>query len=269
MSAVRRLRFRAGHTNICSMPNPDLTAELSELHALGPEQQQPLHRRGPTPTRSGLGSFHLFPSLLRVVRIAIALVIMAFPRPLFAADGIAALLRRTHWGESSDELLQEFGSDTMRSPRPIDFGDSYVDVVLRGQSLGGVPMVVFFQMDKATHGLKRIQLERPRHNGSPPNFRAIGASLRADYGEPDQSCAIPELPDGGYQAAEERWVHGEEVISVIFRDTTLQAFEGCLFGPAYGGCGLHGQLLVRIGKAADDPDPCFLASRHDIPGRRR
>jgi hypothetical protein len=209
---------------------------------------------------------HLVPSLRRIARIAVALAVVGLPRPLLAADGIAELLRRTHWGESSEELHQQFNADALQSPRPIDFGDSYVDIVLHGQTLGGVPMLVFFQMDKARHGLKRIQLEQPRHSVSPPTFRAIAAALYADYGEPDQSCAIPELPAGGYQvAAEERWVRGDEVISAIFRDTTLQAFEGCLFGPAYGWCGLHGQLLVRIGPAADDPDPCSLVSRqhHD------
>ena len=28
------------------------------------------------------------------------------------------------------------------------------------------------------------------------------------------------------------------IITAIFRNTTLQAFEGCLFGPATGWCGL-------------------------------
>jgi len=33
--------------------------------------------------------------------------------------------------------------------KALDFGDSYADVVLRGQTLGAVPMVVsFFPMDK-------------------------------------------------------------------------------------------------------------------------
>jgi hypothetical protein len=53
------------------------------------------------------------------------------------------------------------------------------------------------------------------------------------------------------------------MISAIYRDTTLQAFEGCLFGVASGYCGLTGQLLVRI--SPDDgiaePDPCSLTNR--------
>jgi len=53
------------------------------------------------------------------------------------------------------------------------------------------------------------------------------------------------------------------VISAIYRDTTLQAFEGCFFGVASGYCGLTGQLLVRIGPADGivEVDPCSLALR--------
>jgi hypothetical protein len=39
--------------------------------------------------------------------------------------------------------------------------------------IGGVSTVVFFQMDKASHGLKRIQSERARHGVNPPAFRPI------------------------------------------------------------------------------------------------
>jgi hypothetical protein len=196
---------------------------------------------------------------------AAALAILMPARPSFAADEITELLQDTHWGEASGELLHQFGEKARRLSRALDFGDSYVDVVLTGQTLGGVPMVVFFQMDKATHGLKRIQLERPRHGVNPPAFRAIAAALHAAYGKPDETCAIPALPASGYQAAaEERWAYDGSFISAIFRDTTLQAFEGCLFGPATGWCGLQGQLLVRIGPPNDGADPCSLAV-HDAP----
>jgi hypothetical protein len=53
------------------------------------------------------------------------------------------VLRETHWGESSDGLARQFGNYAIRLPRALDFGDSYADVVLRGQTLGAVPMVVF------------------------------------------------------------------------------------------------------------------------------
>ena len=168
------------------------------------------------------------------------MAILGSVRPSYATNGIEELLRENHWGESSAELLHRFGDEARWLPHALDFGDSFTDVVLT-RPLGGVPMVVFFQMDKATRGLKRIQLERPRHEVNPPSFRAIAAALHTDYGRPDQTCVIPVLPASGYQAAaEERWVRGGIVISAIFRDTTLQAFEGCLFGPANGWCGLQG-----------------------------
>jgi len=208
---------------------------------------------------------HPGPNRQRLLRIAAAFVVLA-PVRFSLADGIEELLRQTHWGEASDELLHQFGGKARRLPRALDFGDSYADTILISQNLGGVPMVVFFQMDKATRGLKRIQLERPRHAVNPPSFRAIAAALHAEYGRPDQTCIIPVLPASGYQAAaEERWVRDGAVVSAIFRDTTLQAFEGCLFGPATGWCGLHGQLLVRIGPPDGGADPCSLALRY---GRR-
>jgi hypothetical protein len=197
--------------------------------------------------------------MTRFLRLAIALAAAAYAAPAFAASGIGEIWHRTHWGEFSDELLQQFGAEATGLPRSLDFGDSYVDVVLPSQVVGGAPMVVFFQMDKATHGLKRIQLERPRHGVNPPAFRAILAALRSDFGTPDQMCVVPARPAGGYQAAaEELWLRRGAVVSAIFRDTTLEAFEGCLFGPANGTCGLTGQLLVRIGPPGGDGDPCSL-----------
>jgi hypothetical protein len=186
--------------------------------------------------------------------------------PASAADALTDLLRQVHWGESSQDLLQQFDGSATQLARGLDFGDSYVDVVLRGETIGGIPVVTFFQMDKRTRGLKRIQLERQRHGVNPPALRAISAALNADYGRPDKICLTPVTPIGGYQAAaQELWVRGTDVISAIYRDTTLQAFEGCLFGVASGYCGLTGQLLVRISPADGiaEPDPCSLANRRE------
>jgi hypothetical protein len=181
-----------------------------------------------------------------------------------AADAVTELLREVHWGETSQSLLRQFDGAATQLPRSLDFGDSYVDVVLHGETVGGVPVVTFFQMDKRTRGLKRIQLERPRRGVNPPAFRAISSALHADYGRPDKICLTPVSPSGGYQAAaQELWVRGTDAISAIYRDTTLQAFEGCLFGVASGYCGLTGQLLVRISPADGiaEPDPCSLTTR--------
>ena len=63
--------------------------------------------------------------------------------PVYAETGIGEIWRQTHWGESSDALRRQFGVEANRLPRALDFGDSYADIVLPGQTIGGVPMVVF------------------------------------------------------------------------------------------------------------------------------
>jgi len=201
--------------------------------------------------------------------VAAGLALLTLGGPSCAASGIRELAQETHWGESSDQLLGHFGADATRLPHAIDFGDSYADVVLRDQRLGDATVVVFFQMDKQTHGLKRIQLERPRHGVNPPAFRALLAALQDAYGLPDESCSVPARPANGYQAAAEAvWMRNGAVVSAIFRDTTLEAFEGCLFGPASGSCGLKGQLLVRIDPidGRRDADPCAPESHRHRPG---
>jgi hypothetical protein len=157
--------------------------------------------------------------------------------PASAADAVTNLLRQVHWGETSQDLLQHFDRAATPLRRGLDFGDSYVDVVLNRETIG-VP-VVTFRWTSQTRGLKRIQLERPRHGVNPPALRAISAALNADYGRPNNICFTPVTPSGGYQAAaQEVWVRGTDAISAIYRDTTLQAFEGCLYGVASGYCGL-------------------------------
>src|SRR3974377_618508 len=130
----------------------------------------------------------------------IVVAVLVFARPAVAETGIGEIWHQTHWGESANELLRQFGADAQKLPRALDFGDSYAPVVLPSQMVGAVPMVVFFQMDKATHGLKRIQFERPRHGVNPPAFRGILAALQTDFGSPDQLWAIPVLPASRDQA---------------------------------------------------------------------
>jgi hypothetical protein len=186
-----------------------------------------------------------------------AAALLAAATPCRAEDGIAALFRDTHWGETAEDLLHRFGAAAVALPHPFDFGDSYAPIVLQGETLGGVPMVVFFQLDKETHGLKRIQLERPPHGVNPPAFRAITAALYAELGQPDQICTVPPVPASAWQAAAEvRWRRSDTVVSAIVRDTTMQAWAGCLYGPASGWCGLHGQLLVRLGPNDRGAGPC-------------
>jgi hypothetical protein len=175
------------------------------------------------------------------------------------AASIAEAWEGTFWGEPSRALLAHFGTRATVLPRPLDFGDSYADVVLRNVPVGGFPLIAYFQMDKTTGGLKRIQLERPRHGVTPPAFRAVLAALEAALGTPDTLCGVPPVPASGYQAAAERvWSRNGLVIRAIFRDTTLEAFEGCLLT---GSCGLTAQLLVRVSPPGADPGRCPVPPR--------
>ena len=187
------------------------------------------------------------------------------------AEGLSHIWRGLHWGEASTAVYAQLGRQATVLPRPIDFGDSYAELVLRNVPVGGFPLVAFFQMDKATGGLKRIQLERQRHGVNPPAFRGVLAALEAEFGPPDMMCGIRPGPASGYQAAAERiWRRDGAVIRAIFRDTTIEAFEGCLAGdPSIAGpCGLTGQLLVRISPPDSDGGACPVIGHAPHSSRR-
>jgi hypothetical protein len=185
----------------------------------------------------------------------------AVPAALFAliaatpawGQRLDAVWAGTNWGESDAALLQHFGSRATVLPQAIDFGDSYTQLVLRQFDLGGYALIVYYQIDKATHGLKRIQLERPRHEVNPPAFRGVLTELNAEFGPADRQCGARPGPADGYQgAAEFAWSRNGVAIRAIFRDTTLEAFGGC-FSPA---CGLTGQLLLRVSPPQGDDGQC-------------
>ena len=168
----------------------------------------------------------------------------------------AGLFGSLRWGEGQRALLAQFAGKATVLARPIDFGDSYAQIVLRNVEVGGVRLIAWLQIDKRTGSLKRIQLERPRHGVNPAAFRAVVGALVASYGRPAAACAMRPAAENGYQAsAELDWAKGGDVIRAIFRDTTLEALEGCwwsIFAPRP--CGLTGQMLVRISpKGADRP----------------
>lgn len=170
----------------------------------------------------------------------------------------------TSWGEPSSALLAHFGARATPLRQPIDFGDSYAQIVLRSVVVGGVPLVGFFQMDKATGGLMRIQLERQRHGVNPTAFRAVLGALEAAFGTPDATCGVAPGAASGYQAADERiWLRDGRTIRAIFRDTTIEAFEGCLAvdAGAAGPCGLTGQLLIRISPQEANDARCPVSAR--------
>ena len=184
----------------------------------------------------------------RILRAGLLPALLLFaPSPVRAKS--APPWQGVYWGEGSAALLRHFGSHAVRLPRPIDFGDSYAVIALPDAVIGGYRVVTFFQMDKRTHGLKRIQIEWPRGSVNPSAFRALLAALDAAYGPPDGLCDIRPAPANGFQAgAEAQWRRRGDVIRAVFRDTTIEALEGCL-GEMTPPGGLTGRLLLRISPA--------------------
>ena len=187
----------------------------------------------------------------------IASVLLALGPMSARAVGIPAVPDGLQWGESSGALLEMLGTRATVLARPIDFGDSYANVVLRDVVLGGVKMTAFFQMDKATGGLKRVQFVRQPHGVNPPAYRAVVGALDAAYGPPSATCAIPAVLANGYQAGVELvWLGDAMTVRAIFRDTTIEAFEGCLDWWQTPPCGLTGQMLVRFAPRGQDRTFC-------------
>jgi hypothetical protein len=169
------------------------------------------------------------------------------------AAGLDDLSANARWGESPETVQRLLGARGFALPRPIDFGDSYAPLVQRDISIGGLPMIAYYQFDKTTHALKRIQLERPRHSVNAAAFRGVFMALDANYGAPTTLCGTLPGPTTAYQGtAEYVWNRDGLVMRAIFRDTTLEAFGGC-HSPA---CGLTAQLLVRLSPPAEDRGAC-------------
>lgn len=166
------------------------------------------------------------------------------------------------FGETTAELQQRFGARASRLARPLDFGDAYVDVVLRRHELGGYQFIVFFQMNKASRMLKRIQIERPRHGAVPMVHRAAVAALTTHYGAPTQVCT-QRMPNPGGQAIDERiWRRGDVVVRAVFREQSLgvlvprklDVYDWEVWEPSPEG--MPQQLFVRIAPAGAEPDGC-------------
>jgi hypothetical protein len=184
---------------------------------------------------------------------ALIIAALVFHTCVARAEGLDDVWAGTSWGESPEALQHHFGARGFALPQPIDFGDSYAPLVVRDARVGDYSMIAYYQIDKATHGLKRIQLERPRHMVNAGAFHDVFLALDTDYGTPDVLCGVLPGPTTAYQGASEYvWRHDGMVIRAIFRDTTLQAWGGC-YSPA---CGLTAQLLIRISPPAEDKGTC-------------
>lgn len=188
-----------------------------------------------------------------------ALIAVAVARP---ADAAATGWRGTVWGESTDGLGREFGAAATRLARPIDFGDAYADLVLKNYDIGGYGFTVFFQMDKQTRGLKRIQIERGRHGAVPAVAKAAFDALAASYGPPTVACAIRARTIDAQNLTEAVWQRDDTTVRALFREASLNTLDPYLaravgdFVAGSTAAGLSQQLLIRIAPAGTEPEDC-------------
>jgi hypothetical protein len=179
------------------------------------------------------------------MRLALIAVLLLVPATAHASLG--EVWQRVRWGESDAALAREFGGRATVLDRPIEYGDTYVHVVLRDVMLGGYEFAVYFQSDGS--GLRRIHFERPRHGAVLGVFRDVVAALENELGPPTQVCDIPPQAAPVFQAEHVRiWAREGGTVRAVFRDTTIQSSEGCLREERSGTspCGLTGQIFVQI-----------------------
>jgi hypothetical protein len=119
---------------------------------------------------------------MRLIALALLALLLGHPA---RGEGLDDAWAGTSWGEPAAAVLKHFGNRATVLPQPIDFGDSYAPLVVRNFPVGGVGLIAYYQMDKTTRALKRIQLERPRHGVTPAAFRGVLEGLEESYGPPD------------------------------------------------------------------------------------
>ena len=188
-------------------------------------------------------------------------VVVAFALP-GAANAADSGWHGTVWGESTAGLGRQFGAAATRLDRPIDFGDSYADLVLKNFDVGGYGFTVFFQMDKRSHGLKRIQIERGRHGAVPQVAKAAFDALVESYGPPTIACSIRAHTIDAQNLVEEVWQRDDTTVRALFREASLNTLDPYLaravgdFVTGTTTAGLSQQLLIRIAPAGTEPEDC-------------
>ena len=169
-------------------------------------------------------------------------------------DGVA-------WGETDQKLGNSLAARASVMAQTINSGDAYDHVVLRHAALGGTGTIAFFQMDKTTGGLKPVQFQRPRHRCEPALAPRPRRSARCP-----QRATERDLRDAWRPG---QWLSGSGGTGPAarradgprnFRDTTIEAFEGCLWWWITPTCGLTGKMLVQLAPSVDQKPACPIAA---------
>ncbi len=143
----------------------------------------------------------------------------AVPRDLEGWQG-------ARWGMTADELAGVFGPQLERLPGRWDFGGAYAERAILDVELGGLTFMAYFQMNKHSHQLQQVLLERRAVRATPAAYGAVLAALEAVYGAPEGSCVVPH-PDGPPRRVTLRWRFPTTTVQITWLDflTTAMLFE--------------------------------------------
>ncbi len=122
---------------------------------------------------------------------------------LLAAPADAAGWDKAQWGMSAPEIAAAYGARAHRLQPPIEFGDSYAEIVLTDGQFAGLDFRVYFQMDKRTRRLAHVLLERRRQYATPAIFAKIVATLQDSIGQVALACDRGGFADRYWQAPDE------------------------------------------------------------------
>ncbi|MDB5405815.1 MAG: hypothetical protein JWL84_727 [Rhodospirillales bacterium] len=122
---------------------------------------------------------------------------------LVAAPAAAAGWDKAQWGMTASQLAAAYGASAHVLQPPIEFGDSYAEVVLTDVAFAGETFRVYFQMDKRTRRLAHVLLERRRQYATPAIFAKVLATLGDRYGSAALGCDRGSFVDRFWQASDE------------------------------------------------------------------
>ena len=149
------------------------------------------------------------------------------------------------------ELVRQLGADATRLLQPLRFRRQLrrcgAPQRCAGRRVRGRSILPDGQGDEWAEA---VQLQPLGHGDSIRRpSRDRGGALNSELGPPDQTCVAPPVQAAGFADGDRETMADANIaeVSALFRDATLPAFEGCLYGIA--------ERVVRL------PRPNFGARR--------
>ncbi len=161
-------------------------------------------------------------SLLLIIPLALAIASVRGAAQPMDVEG----WRAARWNMTEAELEHVFGENLGHLPGRWIYGNAYATRALEGIILGDQGFRAIFQMNVDSDRLQQVLLEPLRRPGQEAVFRSTLGELRATYGPPSKSCAIPRS-GGGPLSVDLWWKFKTTTVHLTFFDfyTRAMAFE--------------------------------------------